>query len=134
MRQVQSGARNLMRWPWDTGEVIDYYGSNPIGFGMFDGKGRRMIIMIASGTSEPKTDADYAALFKRVGAYTGRFDLNSNRMVTKVDAAVMPSWIGTEQPRFLKLDGNRLTISTAEQEVHQFPGRRMIATLVFERE
>jgi hypothetical protein len=118
----------------DTGEAIDYYGPSPTGFGMFDSQGRWMIVMTASGLSEPKTDAEYAALFKCTGAYTGRFVISGNRMVTKVDAAIMPSWMGTEQPRFLMLEGNRLTISTAEQEVHQFPGRKMVATLVFERE
>src|SRR5215217_3750007 len=106
----------------DTGEVIDYYGPDPIGFGMFDGKGRWMIVMTTAGVSEPRTDAEHAALFKRIGAYTGRFTLGGNRMVTKVDAAIMPSWVGTEQPRFLMLEGDRLTIRTAEQEIHQFPG------------
>jgi hypothetical protein len=118
----------------DTGEVIDYYGPNPTGFGMFDGKGRWMIVVTAADTSEPRTDAEHAALYKRVGAYTGRFTLDGNRMATKVDAASVPSWVGTEQPRFLTLEGDRLTIRTAEQEVHQFPGRKMVATLVFERE
>ena len=39
-----------------------------------------------------------------------------------------------DQVRFFKLEGDKLTIRTAEQDDAVFPGKRVVGTLTWERE
>ena len=41
---------------------------------------------------------------------------------------------GQDQVRFFKLDGDQLSIRTAEQISSVFPGKKVIGTLTWERE
>jgi hypothetical protein len=43
----------------------------------------------------PTSDAEAAALFRGISAYTGRFTVEGDRIVTEVDAAWHPAWEGT---------------------------------------
>jgi hypothetical protein len=41
---------------------------------------------------------------------------------------------GQDQVRFFKLEGDKLTIRTAEQASSVYPGKRVVGTLTWERE
>jgi Lipocalin-like domain len=43
-------------------------------------------------------------------AYTGRYRVEGEKFITKVDVSWNELWNGSEQERFYKLDGNRLDI------------------------
>jgi ABC-type Fe3+ transport system substrate-binding protein len=45
-------------------------------------------------------------------AYTGMYRLEGDKWLTKVDVAWNPEWVGTEQTRFFKLDGDRLHVTS----------------------
>ena len=45
-------------------------------------------------------------------AYSGQYRLEGDKWITAVDVAWNPGWIGTDQVRFYKLDGDRLVVST----------------------
>ena len=62
---------------------------------------------------------DHAGLFRRV---TGS-RANPDPFVT-VDAAWHPSWVGTEQVRFIRIDGDRMEITTAPQTLPLY-GKRV---------
>lgn len=72
-----------------------------------------MTVITAEGRKEPKTDQDRADLLKSMFAYTGMYRLEGDKFITKVDVSWNPAWVGTEQTRFFKLDGNRLHIISA---------------------
>ncbi|MFU8888855.1 MAG: lipocalin-like domain-containing protein [Trueperaceae bacterium] len=70
-----------------------------------------MIGMIVAAERTPgRTDAELAALFRTMLAYTGRYRLEGDRFVTTVDASWNEAWTGTEQARTFALDGDRLAI------------------------
>ncbi len=73
---------------------------------------RMMVILRIQGREAPKTDQDRADLLKSMIAYTGMFRLEGDKLITKVDVSVNPAWVGTEQVRFLRFDGDQLQSTT----------------------
>jgi hypothetical protein len=45
-------------------------------------------------------------------AYTGKYRLEGDKWITSVDVAWNPAWVGTEQSRNFKVEGNRLKVLT----------------------
>ena len=58
----------------------------------------------------PKTDADRAQALKTMIAYTGRYRVEDGNVITKVEAAWNEAWVGAEQVRAIRFDGDRLYI------------------------
>jgi hypothetical protein len=56
-------------------------------------------------------------------AYTGRFRVEGNRLITSVDAAWVPAREGTEQPRFFET-GRRQAHAVLETEPQRLPAGR----------
>ena len=117
----------------DTGEVIDMYGADPRGAIVF-GAGRMAVVIAASGRAPPADKAGMASAFRGMMAYTGRYTVEGDRIVAEVGAAWHPAWEDTRQPRFLKLEGDRLTLTTPVQVHPLFPGRPGHGVVVFARE
>lgn len=118
----------------DTGEVSDICGPDPRGFAIFSPEGRVAFLLTASGRKPPANDPEAAALHREMTAYTGRFSLTGNQIVTEVDVAWHPAWEGSRQPRFYQLEGDRLTLSTEVTGHPSRPGRRVRGTIVWTRE
>jgi hypothetical protein len=90
------------------------------------------------GRKAASTTEEYAALQKSEIAYSGLAALspdpnnpNGIKMANKVDVSWNEEWTGTNQTRFLSLDGNRLTIRTPLYK-NPVTGEMAISTLVFE--
>jgi hypothetical protein len=67
-------------------------------------------------------------------AYSGRYRLINDSLVTKVDSAWHPAWIGTEQTRYITLDGHTLTLTSPPQEHPKFPGQRVRGIAIWQEE
>jgi hypothetical protein len=117
----------------DTGEVVDVYGPNPRGAVVF-GAGQMAVVIAAAGRAPPKDEAGLASALRGMMAYTGRYTVEQDQIVTEVDAAWHPAWEDTRQPRFFKLEGDRLTLTTPVQVHPLFPGRPGRGVVVFARE
>jgi hypothetical protein len=61
---------------------------------------------------KPATDKDRAELFQTMFAYTGKYRVEGDNVTVKVEASWNPAWVGTEQVRLLKLEGDRLQVFT----------------------
>jgi hypothetical protein len=96
-----------------TGEREPTLGKNPTGYIIFTPEGRAMFILTGDGRKAPKTDQDRADLLKSMFAYTGMYRLEGDKWITNVDVAWNPAWVGTEQVRFFKFDGDRLQVMSA---------------------
>ena len=68
---------------------------------------------MAEGRKAPQTPEEQAAAYRTVVAYTGKWRLEGEKFITKVDVAWNPGWVGTDQVRFWRVDGNKLFITTA---------------------
>lgn len=94
-----------------------------------------MIVFISKpGRTPPSNQAEAAALLSSMTAYTGRFRVEGDKFITKVDGAWNEIYTGSEQIRYFTLDGNNMSIRTAEQPSGILPGKKTVATLVWERE
>ena len=107
----------------DTGERKTPFGAHPNGYGVFTPEGRTMAVVTAEGREVPKTDADRAAAFATMIAYTGMYRLEGDHWITKVDTSWNEAWVGTDQIRFYKLDGDALTVTSNWRAFPNFDGR-----------
>jgi hypothetical protein len=96
-----------------TGEREPVMGKNPTGYIVFTPEGRMMTVITGEGWKAPKTDQDRADIFKSLFAYTGMYRLEGDKWITKVDVSWNPAWVGTEQVRFFRFDGDRLQVISA---------------------
>ena len=119
----------------DSNERTQPWGADPNGRLIFDANGK-MMVMITAQTREPgNTDEKVAALFRTMMAYTGRYRIEKDRFITKIDSSWNEAWNGTEQERSYKLDGDTLEVSTAWMPNPLLSGNPIgRAILRFERE
>jgi len=117
-----------------TGERELVLGKNPTGYVIFTREGRAFFILTGEGRKAPNSDQDRADLLKSVIAYTGMYRLEGDKWITKVDVSWNPAWVGTEQVRFFKLDGDRLQVISMWLKSVTRPEMGMArAILAFER-
>ena len=117
-----------------TGERQNVRGKNPTGYIMFTPEGRMAVIITNEGRKPATTEQDRADLYKSLVAYTGLYRVEGDKWITKVDVSANPAWVGTEQIRSFKIDGNRLQESTAVMQFAAQPEKGMVRyVLTYER-
>lgn len=118
----------------DTGETLDLHGAAPRGAILFLPGGRMATLISNSGRTPPKTDAEAAALFRGLSAYSGRYRIEGARVLVEVDVAWHPDWEDTRQWRNVSIEGDRLTLTTDLQDHPAHPGRPLRGIVVWTRE
>jgi len=118
----------------DNGEVVTPFGPDPIGALIVTVQGRMMAILTANHRPATVDDVSRVMLFDSMTAYSGKFKLSGNTFTTIVDASWATEWLGTEQVRYLQLDGRTLSIRSASHQHPRFPNRRGVSTLKWRRE
>ena len=97
----------------DTKERSEPFGPAPRGSLILHPDGR-MAALLAPGEEPISThEAGQVPAVPKLIAYSGRFRLEPpDRLVTAVDVASFPQWIGTDQVRTYALDGDNLDLFT----------------------
>jgi len=117
-----------------TGEKAPVMGQHPTGYVDFSANGRVFFILTGEGRTPPKSDQDRASLLGTLVAYTGLYRVEGDRWITKVDVAWNPEWVGTEQARAFKVDGDRLQVLTPWRVMPNWADKGMTRSIVtFER-
>jgi len=57
-----------------------------------------------------------------------------DKWTTKVDVSWNEVYSTQDQVQFFKIEGDRLSVRTAERESGVFPGKKVVASLTWERE
>lgn len=114
------------RWP--------VLGEHPRGRQIATADGRWLALVTGEGRPVPKTDEDRAKALRTMIAYTGRYTVDAEKIVTKVEAAWNEAWVGTEQVRFYRFEGDRLLIESPPQPHPNLDGRMVKIIVVWERE
>jgi lipocalin-like protein len=109
-----------------TGEREDVLGKHPTGNIIFTPEGRMMVVLTGEGRKVPHTELDRADVFKSLVAYTGMYRVEGDRWITTVDVSANPAWVGAEQARIFRVDGDRLQESTAVMEWAARPDKGMV--------
>jgi hypothetical protein len=98
----------------ENGTIMKVMGETPSGYVAFLPTGRVFFMLTAEGREhDPEHSAEgHALLLDTMVAYTGRYRLEGDKWITQVEVAWNPEWIGTEQTRFFKLEGDSLQVLT----------------------
>jgi len=95
-----------------TGEKLLPMGKNPAGYVMFSPESRVWFVLTGEGRKPAGTTEEKAALLDSLVAYSGKYRLEGDKWITRVDAAWNPAWVGTEQTRPFKVEGGQLQVLT----------------------
>ncbi|MES5485077.1 lipocalin-like domain-containing protein [Bradyrhizobium sp. INPA03-11B] len=109
------------------------YGEHPNGYIAFTPDERAFVILTADGRKVPQTEQERAAALISMSAYTGKYRLEGDKFITKVDVASNEAWRGTDQIRFYRIDDNTLYIETAPFSAPTFGGSMVRGILAWER-
>jgi hypothetical protein len=117
-----------------TKERAPVYGEHPRGIQIATPQGRWLALMTAESRPVPKTDEERAQALKSMIAYTGRYRVENGKVITKVEAAWNEAWVGGEQVREIRIDGDRLYIQSPPMP-HPNINNKMVRVIVeWERE
>jgi hypothetical protein len=95
-----------------TKERMPIYGEHPHGIQIATPQGRWIALVTAENRPVPKTDEERAQALKTMIAYTGRYRVEDGKVITKVEAAWNEAWVGGEQVRAIRFDGDELYIES----------------------
>ncbi|HUD87727.1 MAG TPA: lipocalin-like domain-containing protein [Xanthobacteraceae bacterium] len=117
-----------------TKERTPVYGERPKGIQIATPEGRWLALMTGEGRPIPQTDADRAAALKSMIAYTGRYRVEGGKVITKVEAAWNEAWVGGEQVRAIRFDGDRLFIESPPMPHPNIDDKTVLVIVVWQRE
>lgn len=113
--------------------AVPVWGEHPNGY-LVVTSSRWIIVQTAEGRTVANTDAERSAAFRSMLAYSGRYRVEGDKIVIKVDIAGDETWNGVEQVRFWRIEADRLHIEAAPQPYANVGGKVMRATLIWARE
>jgi hypothetical protein len=116
------------------GDATEPFGPNPKGRALFTSDGYAAFIVVGANRKPATNNDDSAALLKSLLLYSGKISIDGDKFTTKVDISGNELLTGQDQVRFFKLDGDRLSIRTAEQVSSVYVGKKVVGTLTWERE
>lgn len=115
------GTWELVSWTYRdaSGNVVDFFGENPQGILMYDGKGNmnaQLMKLERNKIGSPRlfegTDEQVAAAYRSYAAYWGKYKETAPGEFTHyVEGSLLPDWIGTEEIRYARIEGEILTLS-----------------------
>jgi Lipocalin-like domain len=95
------------------------YGEHPKGFITYGADGRMMVVITEDGRKPLSVNDRVAApmeeraqAFSTMTAYAGTYTFSGDKVVHHVEIASIPNWVGSDQSRTVKLQGDRLIITT----------------------
>lgn len=119
-----------------SGRTSDVMGPHPSGYLIYGADGRMMVIFVHSDRKKPlgavPNQAESEELLKGLVSYTGTYAVQGDTIVHHVDVSWNESWTGTDQTRFYKFEGNRLSLATTKS-LDPVEGKLSVRTLIWER-
>ena len=120
-----------------TGETTDVFGRSPSGFLSYSRDGRMNAILVRDKRPRPAdmaqaTTEEKAQLLTSMYAYAGTFTVEGNTVTHHVDISWNENWTGTHQVRNVRLEGDKLYISTNPQS-NGLDGKIVVNELLWER-
>ena len=105
------GIWKLVSWEKETiatGQRNLFLGKSPTGYLIFTPEGRMMVLITGEGRLGLNANQHCVELFSSMYSYTGTYQVQGDKWITKIDVAWNPGWVGNNQIRSFKVDGDRL--------------------------
>ena len=118
------GTWKLERWEtrYDDGRLIHPMGDDAVGFLVYAADGymaatlsRRDRPGFTSGEMLSADEAEKARAWDSYFSYVGRYEVGDGKVTHHIEASQYPNWVGDAQVRLMRLDGDRLELSTPPQ-------------------
>jgi hypothetical protein len=116
------------------------FGPSPTGFLTYtpDGRmsaiishgGRKPLLAGGSAPASAEQQAAQAEAFRTFVAYAGRYTLKSDEVIHHVEVSFIQDWVGTDQVRPIKFEGERLVLSTPPMLMG---GKTITVEFIFQR-
>ena len=121
---------------FDGGDAVEPFGPNPKGRLVLTPEGDWIIILTRADRGPAKNIEEKGALLDSMLAYSGKYTVDGNRMVIRVDVSWNEIYSGANQnqTRFFSIESDRLIIRSPEIVSAVRPGQKAVATLTLERE
>ena len=114
----------------DGGERVDLLGTNPVGRMIIAGDGQMICILTGDNGSRAEQPQSAGPLF-----YAGKYRTeNGDKVIVKCDVAWNPAWVGAEQVRFFKLQGDKLSIRSGLVTHPALAGQQGYGVIDWQRE
>jgi Lipocalin-like domain len=120
-----------------TAETSRPWGENPSGYLIYLPDGHMSAVLTSEGRkpvspTEDKYNEKVGQLLFNMAAYAGTYTVKSDTVVHHVEVAWQPAWVGSDQPRQAKINGDMLTIRT--QPIRNgVDGKEYVYVLIFRR-
>ncbi|SDA14578.1 Lipocalin-like domain-containing protein [Methylobacterium sp. UNC378MF] len=114
----------------ETGKLIDAMGGTPRGRVIFTKDGWVAFNLEGSERKPATTDAERSALMKTLVAYIGRYRIEGDEWVTSVQTAWAPEWVGTEQRRSIRIDGDYADVTTPWRKMPNWDDGRLSRSII----
>jgi hypothetical protein len=113
-----------------TGSRVPVMGQHPTGYVSFMPSGRIFFVLTGEARKAAKTDPERAELLSTLVAYTGTYRVDGDKWITNVEVAWNPEWVGTEQSRSFKLDGEQLQVLTPWRLMPNWADKGMTRSII----
>ena len=117
-----------------TGERTPVLGAHPKGRQIATREGNWLALVTAEGRKVPQSDEERATALRTMISYTGKYRLEDGKVITKVEAAWNEAWVGTEQVRAYRFEGDRLHLESPPQPHPNIGGRVVRIIVSWDRE
>jgi hypothetical protein len=117
-----------------TKERTPVLGEHPRGRQIATADGRWLALVTAETRPVPTNDAERARALTSMIAYTGRYRVDDGKVVTKVEAAWNEAWVGGEQTRFIRFEGDRLFIESPPMPHPNVNNKVVKVVVIWDRE
>ena len=116
------------------GEILLPMGKKPTGYVIFSPESRVCFVLTGEGRKPANSTKEKAELLDSLIAYAGKYRLEGDKWVTSVESAWNPAWVGTEQIRPFKIEGDRLQVITPWRLMPNWAAKGMTRSIItFER-
>jgi hypothetical protein len=128
--------KSFIRQDSATGERRPALGEHPDGYLGYAPDGRMYAQFVAGirvvPAGDQPTDAERVLLHKSMIAYAGTYTIDGGQIIHHIDLAWNNARLGSDQVRFFKVEGERLTLTT-EHNKSPIDGSEGFGVLEFER-
>jgi lipocalin-like protein len=118
----------------ETKALTPVLGNNPRGRQIATADGRWLALVTAENRPVPKTDEERAQALRTMISYSGRYRVEGNKVTTKVEIAWNEAWVGGEQVRFVRFEGDKLFIESPPMPHPNVGGKVVRVIVVWQRE
>lgn len=105
-------------------------GAKPRGYQIATSDGLWLALVTAETRPIPKTDEERAQALRTMISYSGRYRVDDGKVITKVEVAWNEAWVGGEQIRFIRFEGDDLLHIESPPMPHPNVGNKVVRVIV----